>query len=333
MQNQRITLSLEGGGLSLPEEGQILVFNATPESDLDSLPKERVVAVQGFKPDYDALAGAGYSVVTAPEGTYAMAIVFLPRAKAEARAMIEAATRFCPDGLVVVDGQKTDGIDGIYKACRKVADCSSAFSKSHGKTFWFPAVRAFEDWAAPQDPTEVAPGFVTRPGVFSADGIDPGSKILADLLPEKLGADVADFGAGWGWLSAQVLTRESVKSLHLVEADHAALECVRENIADPRAEFHWADVTRYKSLPAFDTVVMNPPFHTSRAADPAIGKAFLAAAARFLKPRGHLWVVANRHLPYEADLNELYRNVEEVGGDNRFKVFHASQPAQKTRNI
>lgn len=333
MQNSRLTLCLEGGGLPLPEDGRILVFNANAESDLGTLPRERVVAVQSFKPDYDALSTAGYEVVTEPEGEFSIAVVFLPRAKAEARAMIEAATRFCPEGLIVIDGQKTDGIDGIFKACRKVVNCSSAFSKSHGKTFWFPSKPAFSDWAAPATPTEVAPGFVTRPGVFSADGVDAGSQILAAALPEKIGSDIGDFGAGWGWLSAQALKIDGVKSVHLVEADHVALECAKENVNDPRAVFHWADVTRYKSLPAFDTVIMNPPFHTSRAAAPSLGKAFLSAAAKFLKPRGHLWVVANRHLPYEAHLNELFRNVEEVTGDNRFKVFHASQPAQKTRNI
>ncbi|NET52538.1 MAG: methyltransferase, partial [Merismopedia sp. SIO2A8] len=53
---------------------------------------------------------------------------------------------------------------------------------------------------------------------FSADGIDPASSILAAALPEDLGRQVADLGAGWGFLSAHVLTRESVGAVHLVEA-------------------------------------------------------------------------------------------------------------------
>ncbi|WP_380054519.1 class I SAM-dependent methyltransferase [Falsihalocynthiibacter sp. SS001] len=331
MQNSRLTLALSSGGLGLPDAGRILVLNAGPESDLGSLPRERVVAVQRFKPDYDALENAGYDVTTEAEGEFALAVVFLPRAKAEARAIIAAANVHCPNGQIAIDGQKTDGIDGIYKTCRKNADCSSAISKSHGKIFWFPATDAFEEWAAPKDAQEIAPGFVTRPGVFSADGIDPGSAVLAAALPPKLGEVVGDFGAGWGWLSSEVLKRDTVKSVHLVEADFTALACARENITDPRAEFHWADVTRFKSLPAFDAIVMNPPFHTSRAADPNIGKAFLSAAGRFLKPRGDLWVVANRHLPYEAHLQEVFRTVNEVAGDSEFKVFHATQPVQKTR--
>lgn len=331
MQNSRLSLALSGGGLSLPESGQILVLNAGPDSDLSELPRERVTALQGFKPDFDALENSGFKAVTEAEGSYALAIVYLPRAKAEARNLIAMANRLCPDGQVVIDGQKTDGIDGIYKASRKLADCSAALSKAHGKIFWFPSGNGFDDWAAPDEATTVAPGFVTRPGVFSADGIDPGSAVLAADLPEKLGETVGDFGAGWGWLTSEILKRETVKAVHLVEADFASISCARENITDERAQFHWADVTRYKALPAFDSIVMNPPFHTTRKGDPNIGKAFLSAAGRFLKPRGNLWVVANRHLPYEAHLQEVFRSVLEVGGDSKFKVFHASQPVQKTR--
>lgn len=331
MQNLRLSIALSDGGLGLPEDGKILVLNAGPDSDLSVLPRERVVALQGFKPDFDALENAGFNVTTQATGAFAMAVVFLPRAKAKARDLIATANALCEGGVVVIDGQKTDGIDGIFKACRKRADCSAAISKSHGKIFWFPAGAGFQDWAASKDATVVAPGFVTRPGVFSADGVDPGSAILAAALPPKLGEVVGDFGAGWGWLSGEILARESVKSVHLIEADHTAIVCAQENITDPRAEFHWADVTRYKALPAFDSIVMNPPFHTSRVADPNIGKAFLTAAGRFLKPRGDLWVVANRHLPYEAHLKEVFRVVTEVSGDSKFKVFHATQPVQKTR--
>jgi 16S rRNA (guanine1207-N2)-methyltransferase len=37
-------------------------------------------------------------------------------------------------------------------------------------------------------------------------------------------------------------------------------------------------------------------------------------------------MVANRHLPYEATLNECFRNVDMIGGNGAFKVFHANRP-------
>ena len=67
---------------------------------------------------------------------------------------------------------------------------AGSFSKAHGKLFWF-AGGDFADWQN-DAPSEIDGGFQTRPGVFSADAIDPASKALAAALPEKLGKQVAD---------------------------------------------------------------------------------------------------------------------------------------------
>jgi 16S rRNA (guanine1207-N2)-methyltransferase len=174
----------------------------------------------------------------------------------------------------------------------------------------------------------VAEGFVTAEGVFSADGIDPASRLLADSLPDKLGAHLVDLGAGWGYLASRMLARESLRSLDLVEADHAALACARLNVTDPRARFHWADATTWRPASPVDGVVMNPPFHSGRAADPDLGRAFIASAAGMLSPQGRLWMVANRHLPYEASLTQHFAEVVELSGDNRFKILQAARPVQ-----
>ena len=75
-----------------------------------------------------------------------------------------------------------------------------------------------------------------------------------------------------------------------------------------------------------DHVVMNPPFHTGRDADPALGASFLAAAARNLAPSGTLWMVANRHLPYDRSLAALFREVAEIGGTPAYRLTRASLP-------
>ena len=84
----------------------------------------------------------------------------------------------------------------------------------------------------------------------------------------------------------------------------------------------------------FDAILCNPPFHTSRQADPALGVAFLTAAARCLSPGGTLWLVANRHLPYERALSESFAQVAEIGGTNGYKLFTAARPrtAKRPRN-
>ncbi len=327
MRASRLTHALDSGALSLPE-GPVLAVGPRAGEDLSGLPPERVVAVQGFRPDHDALATRGLRVVPglsdAPPA--AAAVVFLPRSRDLARAWIAgAAARVAPGGPVAVDGQKTDGIDSLLTELRRHVALGEPVVRAHGKLAVFPAGPLPAEWN--DAPRQVEGGWITRPGVFSADGPDPGSQLLAAALPPRLKGRGVDLGAGWGYLSHAALQREGVAALDLVEAEVAALECARLNVTDPRAAFHWADATRFRAARLADWVVMNPPFHAGRAADPALGAAFLTNAARILAPDGALWLVANRHLPYAAPLAALFRQVEEAGGDGTFRVLRCTRPA------
>lgn len=330
MKASRLSLILENGALTLPETGQIAVYGVGADDDLSALPKERCEIIQGFKPDHDALVARGFQVVVAAGGPYAVSVVKLARSKVKTRNMLAEAVAKTPNGLIIVDGMKTDGVDGFYKECRKRLPVSEAFSKAHGKLFWFSAEPAFDDWAA-TGMIQLEDGFETVAGVFSAEKIDRGSKMLIESLPMKLPKRLADLGAGWGYLSRHILLREKIRELHLIEADFAALECARKNVTDERAHFHWADAMQFTPAQPFDCVITNPPFHTTRKADPGIGRSFITAAAGMLSPSGQMYLVANRHLPYERTLAEAFRHVEEIAGDNAFKVLRATKPLRNAR--
>ncbi len=323
MRSARLEMALENGAFVLPPEGDVAVLGPQAGDDLTALPKARVVVLTGFKPDYDHFQRLGYRMETAAATA---AVVCLPRAKAEALALIAQGFSLVPPGApVLVDGQKTDGPEAVLKLARAAGIAhGEVISKAHGKAYVLTAGPAPAGWAA--EPRQVEGGFVTRPGVFSADGPDRGSVLLAAALPDKIKGHVADLGAGWGYLARAILAHDGVKSLDLVEADREALACARENITDPRAVFHWADAPSFKPARPWDVVVMNPPFHTSRAADPELGAGFIRAAHRGLLPSGSLWLVANRHLPYDRILTPLFRSVEEIGGDAVFRLIRAAYP-------
>ena len=327
MARSRLSTAIEDDTLTLPDSGRILVLRPATGMDLSGLPQDRVSVVQGFRPDHDFFEISGYQTAAAIEGRFALAVVCLPRSKDHAR-MLLAQAAAVTDGPLVLDGQKTDGIDSLLKALRQRTEISGVVSMAHGKLVVFQGVD-LSDWQA--GATLTPEGFVTAPGVFSADGVDRASALLAGALPRKLGKVVADLGAGWGYLSQAILERDGVVEVHLIEAEHDALDAARQNVTDPRARFHWADVTRFDTLTRFDAVVMNPPFHTARAADPSLGRAFIAAAARLLAPQGGLWLVANRHLPYEAALAEAFGEVQEIAGDASFKVIEARRPISAKR--
>ena len=68
---------------------------------------------------------------------------------------------------------------------------------------------------------------------------------------------------------------------------------------------------------------MNPPFHDAGHESKGLGIAFIARAAELLRPGGVCWLVANRHLPYEAALEEKFRSVAPVAEARGFKVIEA----------
>lgn len=323
MNASRITLALADGALALPE-GRLAVFGPPSGYDLSALPRERVVVITRFFPDAQSWGRAGYQVAQSATGAFSAALVVLPRAKDAARALIAEASAAAP--LLVVDGQKHDGVDSILKAVKARHAPEGVIAKAHGKLFWIKGAE-FSDWAATD---RVVDGFVTRPGVFSADGPDKGSLALAEALPPLRGR-VADLGAGWGFLARHILTSEAVTHLDLIEADAVALDCARINVTDPRTAFRWADATAFAPSAPCDVVVSNPPFHAGRAGDPGLGQAFIAAAARMLTPQGSFWMVANRHLPYEGALDRAFAQTEEVGGTPGFKVIHATRPHRTKR--
>lgn len=324
MRHARLNLALEMNVLALPHLGDIGVYLPRKGDDLSALPRDRTVILTGFKPDFDHFTQLGYR--TEIVAALAAAIVFLPRAKRAAKAALaQAAAALVTGGHIAVDGQKTDGIESLLKQLRAMGlQQGEVISKAHGKLAVIAPADALTDWAA-QD-TVIEGDFITHPGVFSADGIDRASQLLGDILPAKLPPRVADFGAGWGYLSRVILARAGVVSLDLIEAEALALDCARKNITDPRAQFHWADVTAFRPARLWDAVIMNPPFHAGRDADASIGLGFIKAAQRGLNPGGALWLVANRQLPYIEVLQSLFRDVEEFGKDPSFRLIRAAVP-------
>jgi 16S rRNA (guanine1207-N2)-methyltransferase len=184
-----------------------------------------------------------------------------------------------------------------------------------------PAVLTGLDEAIAEGSARVIGGLQTQPGVFSWDRVDPGTALLLQTLPPLSGAG-ADLGCGIGLIARAVLATTAVTKLHMVDIDSRAVDAARANITDPRAEITWADATRTE-LEGLDFVVMNPPFHDAGTEDRALGQRFIQAAHKALRKGGTLWLVANRHLPYEPILEPVFKAVERRADGGGYKVFEA----------
>jgi 16S rRNA (guanine1207-N2)-methyltransferase len=164
----------------------------------------------------------------------------------------------------------------------------------------------------------------SQPGIFAWDRIDAGSALLAAHLPPLKGPG-ADLGCGYGALATVVLRSPAVTSLRLVDLDRRAIEAARRNVIDPRVTFEWADARTLDDTGTLEFVVMNPPFHDGGAEDRRLGQAFVRKAAGLLKKGGTLWLVANRHLPYEAELASAFKRVTPVTDGGGYKLFEATK--------
>ncbi|MCK0149876.1 methyltransferase [Marivita sp. S6314] len=327
----RLDHALQTAALELPPDARLAFLEPNAEFDVTAFEGASVQVQQNDKPGYDRFAALGATVATHVDGPVDVVHVTLPRSRELARGLIAQAQEIAPEGLVIVDGAKTDGIDPALKAVKARTEIDGQLSKAHGKLFWFRASDAFSDWTLPA-PAPVTEGWITQPGVFSADGPDAGSQALVAALPPSLKGQGADLGGGWGFLTRHLLALPKVTHVEFVEADHRALTCAKLNLDDDRVAFHWADATTWGAPASLDWVVTNPPFHTSRTPDASLGQAFIASAARLLKPKGQLILVANRHLPYETTLAARFVHVKELEGDARFKILHAEQPRSPDRS-
>jgi 16S rRNA (guanine1207-N2)-methyltransferase len=110
----------------------------------------------------------------------------------------------------------------------------------------------------------------------------------------------------------------------LLDIDGRAIAAAKKNVLDSRAQFHWADLRVISALPqGLDFVVCNPPFHDGGIEDQSLGQAFLRKSAELLRAGGVFWVVANRHLPYEASLKSAFSQVSLRAETSGFKVYEA----------
>lgn len=326
----------ERGVLDAPGEGErVLVLGASAGFQMLEESAGAVTAVQDFRPDYLALVNAGFNVVPVAEGEgYDQALLLLGRHRRENELRLaEALSRVKPGGLIVAAGTKKDGAPSFAKRIGEMVTVEDQMSKHHGVVFWFRRPERLDAGAIDRLRPEALltpEGLETATGGFSEGKVDEGSQLLLKSLPNKLTAStgrIADFCAGWGYIALELARKYQMGALDLFEAHKRSLEAAERNFKrlfpEAPAGFHWHDLVGEKVVGRYDAIVMNPPFHQSRSAEPDLGKAMIRAASGALKPGARLFMVSNRGLPYEAVLKEHFAAHGETARDGTFKVLWA----------
>ena len=333
MFQERIEFIQRKFGRLLSQDSEVIFFNPETPSNCLSLSLDNLVAYQTFFPVFDQLKTAGIKCVhSMSQQKYNTAIISIPKSKKLARHFIYLATKAVPEGLIIVDGDKSNGIESIIRDLKNETKVTNVVSKAHGKIAWFetPAnLGAYKDF-----PLQIEDGFETQAGIFSSDGVDPASKLLMQVIPRRLKGLGADLGGGWGYLSAKALEKTLINELYFIEADLRALNKAKRNVCDERVKFYWCDALKWQAPTLLDFIIMNPPFHFLGRPMPSLGVDFIKVASRNLKKSGTLWMVANRHLPYEEVIQAQFSTFSELPGSKRFKVIRAENPRKNSfRNL
>lgn len=336
---ETLFLPLLDGALAWPARGALFA-RARFGAPLQARAWPGLVCQQTFQPDAAAFERANLRVLThdldAATERYPLVLLLPPRQRDEARALFARALRSVePGGRVLACASNNEGARSCEADLERIAGPVTTLSKNKCRVFWTAPLDGAQDpalaeeWLQLDAPRPIADGrFVSRPGVFAWDRIDVGSQLLAGLLPSQLAGRAADLGAGFGYLGVELLERcAGIAALDVFEAERRALDLARRNLAAfesrARIRYCWQDVTA-GLIDRYDTIVCNPPFHTHARADrPDVGRRFIAAAAEALQPGGRLWMVANRHLDYEAALGTGFQRVRIVTQQHGYKIVDA----------
>jgi 16S rRNA (guanine1207-N2)-methyltransferase len=206
-------------------------------------------------------------------------------------------------------------------ACfRRMSPRLDAPASNHQVPLWpstwerglLPAPVAFTVDAQREARAPGVPRITVPPGVFSHGELDGGTALLlAHLADESPAERVLDLGCGAGHLGLHALLRWPQAHAWFVDADARAMAAVHSNLSrlgaalPDRGTALWWDVSEPLPIADLELVLCNPPCHAGTTNDYATAQAMFRLAAAALVRGGRLLVVANRQLPYEADLARL----------------------------
>src|SRR5690606_37911036 len=161
------------------------------------------VCEQRFRPAHAGLARAGFRTVARGGDGFGLVLVLPPRQRDEARALLaEALARTAPGGRIVAAMPNDAGARSGQADFQALLGPAEVLSKHKCRVFWAGTAQAdaalAADWRALDAPRPILDGrWLSRPGVFAWDRIDPASALLAAHLPGSLSGHGADLGAGW----------------------------------------------------------------------------------------------------------------------------------------
>ncbi|MDF1764685.1 MAG: class I SAM-dependent methyltransferase [Oleibacter sp.] len=168
--------------------------------------------------------------------------------------------------------------------------------------------------------------FLTLPGVFNHGKLDVGTELLLEHVPAPAQGKLLDVGCGSGVIGLTMKARNLALHVTLSDIDAMAIKSAQLNALRLGLEAEVVSSNGLQNIDGhYDYIFSNPPFHQGKHTDYHFASALFEDAKRHLTRDGQLWIVANRHLPYEEWARESFASAEILAQEKGFKLICAQQ--------
>jgi 16S rRNA (guanine1207-N2)-methyltransferase len=175
------------------------------------------------------------------------------------------------------------------------------------------------------------------PNVYSGESLDLGARFMLQHIPQDPSiSHIIDLGCGNGVLSVKAGQLNPQARLTCVDESFMALESAKQNLLNNLGEARDIQCIANNCLDGFEQescslIMCNPPFHQQQAITDHIAWQMFCDSKQILNKGGHLLVIGNRHLGYDAKLKRLFgdSNVKLIASNNKFVILQATKNPAK----
>ena len=258
---------------------------------------------------------------------FAAAVLLLPKGRKLARRWLALICQaLVPSGVLFLAGANDEGIQSVIQDAAELFGPAAVLAYKKGSRLARLEKRPLllPAWAGEPG---IAPGtwytfqlelagksrqLFNLAGVFSSEHLDPGTALLLEHLKVRPQARVLDVGCGCGVIGLSAAWNEPSAQVEMLDADLTAVAVAGRNLETQglaNCQAYASDLLDACAENRYDMILSNPPFHAGQAVNLQIAEALIEQAAQALKPKGQLWIVANRFLRYDRLMQNHFRQV------------------------
>ncbi|WP_426358862.1 methyltransferase [Pseudocolwellia sp. HL-MZ19] len=269
------------------------------------------------------------------EKKHDLVIIAFPKSKAELNFTLSMIAHATDENTnIIVVGENKSGIKTLNKVTEKtLINCSKYDSARHCILFVAQLSKSIapftlDDWydyySVDIAGTQIK--VAALPGVFSQNGLDKGTKILLENLPNIKPGDMLDFGCGAGVIASFIGKKHPEVKLNLLDVNALALESSIKTLAlnnltgNVFASNSLSDVKN-----KYDVVISNPPFHQGITTDYSATERFLEGIKGYLHNNADVIIVANSFLKYEPIMQKTIGRTNRLLSQQGFTIYQCKK--------